>query len=88
MQCCAKSLWVCQTLCDSMECSPAGSSVHGILQARILECIVMGCQGDLPLPRGGTCLSYVACLTGVFFTTSGTWKPLFVVYIYVNSNLL
>ena len=32
--CCAKS---CSTLCDSMDCSPPGSSVCGILQARILE---------------------------------------------------
>ena len=28
---------VCLTLCDPMDCSPPGSSVHGILQARILE---------------------------------------------------
>ena len=27
----------CLTLCDPMDCSPPGSSVHGILQARILE---------------------------------------------------
>ena len=27
----------CPTLCDPMDCSPQGSSVHGILQARILE---------------------------------------------------
>ena len=32
---CAKSLQLCQTLCDSMDCSPPGSSVHGIFQARI-----------------------------------------------------
>ena len=29
------------TLCDSMDCSPPGSSVHGILQARILECVAI-----------------------------------------------
>ena len=29
----------CPTLCNSMDCSPLGSSVHGILQARILQCI-------------------------------------------------
>ena len=28
----------CPTLCDPMDCSPTGFSVHGILQARILEC--------------------------------------------------
>ena len=32
-----KSLQSCVTLCDPMDCSPPGSSVHGILQARILE---------------------------------------------------
>ena len=34
---CAKLFQSCLTLCDSMDCSPPGSSVHGILQARILE---------------------------------------------------
>ena len=33
----AKSLQSCPTLCDPMNCSPPGYSVHGILQARILE---------------------------------------------------
>ena len=33
----AKSLQSCLTLCDPMDCSPPGSSVHGILQAKILE---------------------------------------------------
>ena len=33
----AKSLQSCLTLCDPMDCSPPGSSVQGILQARILE---------------------------------------------------
>ena len=33
----AKSFQSCLTLCDPMDCSPLGSSVHGILQARILE---------------------------------------------------
>ena len=33
----AKSLQSCPTLCDPMDCSPPGSSVHGIFQARVLE---------------------------------------------------
>ena len=36
-----KSLQSCTTLFDRIDCSPWGSSVHGILQARILECIAM-----------------------------------------------
>ena len=33
----AKSLQLCPTLCDPMDCSPPDSSVHGIFQARVLE---------------------------------------------------
>ena len=44
----AKSLWSCLTLCNPMDCSPLGSSVHGILQARILE---SGIQGIFPTQR-------------------------------------
>ena len=31
----------CLTLCDPMDCTPPGSSVHGIFQARILECVAI-----------------------------------------------
>ena len=37
----AKSLQSCPTLCDPMDSSPPGSSVHRILQARILEQVAM-----------------------------------------------
>ena len=37
----AKSLQSCPTLCDPMGCSPPGSSVHGILQARMLEWVAI-----------------------------------------------
>ena len=33
----AKSLQSCPTLCDPMDCSLPGSSIHGIFQARVLE---------------------------------------------------
>ena len=46
----AKSLQSCLTLCDRMDCSPPGSSVHGILQARILEWVAMPSSRDLPNP--------------------------------------
>ena len=39
--CCAKSLKSCLTLSKPMNCSPPGSSVHGILQARILEWVAV-----------------------------------------------
>jgi len=37
----AKSLQSCPTLCNPMDCRPPGSSVRGILQARILECVAV-----------------------------------------------
>ena len=44
---CAKLLQSCPTLCDSMDCSPSGFSVGGILQARILEWVAISSSGDL-----------------------------------------
>ena len=44
---CAES---CPTLCDPMDCSLPDSSVHGILQVRILEWVAMTSPGDLPDP--------------------------------------
>ena len=52
--CCAVLCLVtqlCLTFCDSMDCSPPGSSVHGILQARILEWVAISFSRDLPDPR-------------------------------------
>ena len=39
---------LCLTLCDPVDCSPPGLSVHGILQARILEWVAVPPPGDLP----------------------------------------
>ena len=46
---CAQS---CPTLCDSMDCSPPGSSVHGILQARILEWVAISFSSGIFLTQG------------------------------------
>ena len=59
----AKSLKSCPTLCDPMDCSPPGSSVHGILQARILEWVAIFFSGRLSRPRD---LSQVSCTAGRF----------------------
>ena len=55
----------CLTLCDPIDCSPPGSSVHGILQARILECVAMPSSRGSFLPRDQTCVS---CPASGFFT--------------------
>ena len=47
----AKQLQSCLTLCDPMDCSPAGSSVHGVFQARILEWVAMPSSRRSPDPN-------------------------------------
>ena len=56
----------CLTLCDPMGCSLPGSSVHGILQARILEWVAIPFFRGSPLPRDRT---WVSCIVGRFFTS-------------------
>ena len=47
----------CLTLCDPMHCSLPGSSVHGILQARILEWVALPSSGGSSQPRDQTHVS-------------------------------
>ena len=56
----------CLTLCDPMDCSPPGSSVHGILQARILEWVAIPFSRESSQPRDRTQVSHIA---GGFFTS-------------------
>ena len=67
--CCGVCAQSCPTLCDPMDCSPPGSSVHEIFQARILEWVAIPTLGDLPNP--GIQPVFLACpaLAGRFFTT-------------------
>ena len=53
------------TLCYPMDCRPAGSSVHGILQARILEWVAMPSSRGSSRPRD---LNRISCTAGRFFT--------------------
>ena len=57
----AKSLQSCLTLCDPMDCSPPGFSVHGILQARILEWAAMPSSRGSFWPSDWTCVSCLLC---------------------------
>ena len=53
----AKSLQSCLTLCDPMDCSLPGSSVHGMLQAKTLEWVAMPSSRGSSQPRDGTHVS-------------------------------
>ena len=56
------------TLCDPLDCSPPGSSVHGIFQARILEWVAISSSRGSSWPRDWTHISCVSCTAGEFFT--------------------
>ena len=62
---------LCLTLWDPMDYSPPGSSVHGILQARILEWVAMPSSGGSSQPRDWTRIS---CTAGRFFTFWARWS--------------
>ena len=70
-----------------MNCSPPGSSVHSILQARILEWVAISSSRGSSPPRNQThvsCLIY-SVLAGGFFTTSATWETLCCDGVHRNS---
>ena len=62
----------CLPLCDPMNCSLPGSSVHGTLQVRILEWVAISLFRGSFQPRDRICVS---CLAGGFFTTESPGKP-------------
>ena len=69
-----------------MDCSPPGSSVHGLLQARILEWVVMSCsRGSFP-PRDQAHISCNSCITG--FTTEPMGKPVFLYFIELLTSFV
>ena len=55
-----------------VDCSPPGSSVHGILQARTLEWVTIPFSRGFSRPRDRT---WVSCIVGRFFTTEPPGKP-------------
>ena len=70
-----KSLQLCLTLHDPMDYSPPGPSVHGILQARILEWVAMLSSRGSSQPRDQTCVSPFPALQADFIPTEPPGKP-------------
>ena len=68
------SLQSCPTLCLPKDCSPLGLSVHGILQARILEWVAMSSSRGSSLSRDWTLISYVSCTGRWVLYHWATWE--------------
>ena len=65
----------CPTLCDPMDCSLPGSSVHGISQARILEWVAISFSMGSSLPRDQTPISCISCIGRHILYCCITWEP-------------
>ena len=84
---CAKWLQLCLKVCDPMDCSPPGSSVHGILQGRILE---WGCHGlfhsVFPAQGLNQCLLCLLHWQVGSSPLAPPGKPLLFLHIIINSE--
>ena len=72
----AKLLQLCLTLYDPMDCSLPDSSVHGILQARILKWVAISSSSGYFQPKDWTHVSCSSWIAGRFFTTEPSGKYL------------
>ena len=79
----------CPALCDLIVCSPPGSSVHGILKARMLEWVAISFSRGSFRPRDGTHVSFMAV---GFSTTESLGKPVHmctcIMYFYATGVYL
>ena len=71
---CVQPLQSCLTLGDPLYRNQPGSSVRGILQARLLEWVAMPSSGRCSWPRDWTQASCVSCIAGRFFTHWAAWE--------------
>ena len=62
------------TLCDPLDCSPPGSSVQGILQARLLEWVAMPSSRGFSNPGIEPKRLISSALAGGFFATTAAWE--------------
>ena len=76
---------LCPTLCGPMDHSPSGSSVHGILQARILQWVAMLSSSRSSQPKDQTHVSCLLGIAGRFFTAEPSiiLDSLFLWYGYI-----
>ena len=69
----------CAQLCNPMDLSPPGSSVHKILQAKILEWVAISFSKGSSCPRNQSLVSYISCVGRRVLTTNTIWEAWFAV---------
>ena len=81
LQCVRTVASVMSDSCDLMDCGPPGSSIQGILQAKILEWVAMPSSRGSSWPRDRTHISYVSCI-GRWHLLVPPGKPI-LIFIYM-----
>ena len=76
----------CPSLCDPVDCSPPGSSVHGIIQARILEWVAISFSRGSSRPRDRTQVSRIADRRFNLWATREAVLQLFARLCHLNSD--
>ena len=83
----AQSLQSCPALCNPVDCSSPGSSVHGILQPRMLEWVVVPSSRGSSQHRDRTLVSYVSCIgRRDLLSLVQPGKPCICTYTYMCTN--
>ena len=77
----------CLTLCDPTDCSPPGSSVHGIILARILEWVAISFFRGSSQPRDRAHISYGSYIARWILYHWATWTYMYTVHIH-NCKIL
>ena len=72
--CCAKPLQLYLTLCNSMDHKAPGSSVNGILQARIPQWVALPSSWGSSQPRAHTSVTGISCIGRQIFYRCTTWE--------------
>ena len=88
----------CPTLCDPMDRSLPGTSIHGILQARMLEWVAISFSRGSSQPRDGIRVFCISCIGRWFFTPRAIWEAYlsveagkdlaFLVYLQTPSQMM
>ena len=73
----------CPTLCDPMDYNLPGSSVHGILQARILEWVAVSSSTGSSQPKDWTRVSCISCIGRRILYHGASWEAPLCIYVYM-----
>ena len=79
----------CATLCDPMDCSPPGSSIHGIFQARTLEQVAISSSRGSSHPKDWTRVSCISCIIRwILYCCTAIFHLARAIILKVETNIL